>query len=176
MALKGWSAGRGQISQAGVFRLSCPTFCDNDYATAEIIIALHMRVMRCSLGQGLPCQYARISLTWESPEGLRAVVLCCAVCCYGCCVSQQRGCVNGFHSGRERINAFAVPTAPLILFQPLILRLAHPGSASKADSVKSKTTGVTKGSAIHMVRNICYKPTASISHFNGEAFEILPLS
>ena len=144
---------------------SQPVFVNNDVIT-EIICIQH-------------CAYViYVNTTRKALVGRLHWVACCVrcgcvhsvdhekiqhVCC--CCLAIQ-----------ERINTFAVPTAPLILFQPLILRLAHPGSASKADSVKSKTTGVTKGSAIHMVRNICYKPTASISHFNGEAFEILPLS
>ena len=51
----------------------------------------------------------------------------CVRLCYGCCVSQ------------ERINISAVPTDPLVSFQPLSSHLAYPGFIVRY----GKTIGVT---------------------------------
>ena len=58
--------------------------------------------------------------------------LCCVRLCHGCCSSIQ-----------ERIIVSPVPTAPQAFLQPLSSHLAYPGSANSADSVNSKTSGIT---------------------------------
>ena len=122
--------GEGKLAGLACSGSLAPRFVNNDYATAEIVIALRMRVVRRLLGLGLLCAVRRVSLTWESPEGLCAVMLLCCSLLWMMRQPAERLCY-GFHAREERINASAVPTAPLIFFQPLILRLALPWSSEQ---------------------------------------------
>ena len=93
------------------------------------LIALHTHVMRYSPGHRQLCAVCVNKLHLEKPwRVVWGYVVLCSVCCYGCCVSQ------------ERINASAVPTA----LQSLSSCLAYPGFSKQCRlfSVNSKTTGI----------------------------------
>ena len=57
--------------------------------------------------------------------------------CYGCYISQERGCamtVLWLHSSQEIINVSAVPMAPWVFFQLLCSCLAYPGFSAHRHS------------------------------------------
>ena len=114
-----------------------PHFINNDYVTAEIFIAVHMRILRYSLGHGL-CEVhiymsscimamsvglvmrgentARILLWLVRQPGERSCAfMLYHVCCYSCRASQKK------------INLPAVPMALCVFFQPLSSRIAYSG-------------------------------------------------
>ena len=93
-----WRGGVGEESKLAKMACSgslAPHFVNNDYVTAEIVIAVHMCIVRYSLGHGVcevhicmsSCIMAvSIGLAWE--ERMQHE------CCCGCSVSQERGCVH----------------------------------------------------------------------------------
>ena len=107
--------GREQISQEGVFRLSQPTFVNNDYVTAEIIYSTacashEVPAWSQVTGRGCSCVSFTVRVLAAAEPGLRwsgTVVLLHEVMlwlhhsevmvmlwlCYSCCISQERGCV-----------------------------------------------------------------------------------
>ena len=123
------SAGREQISQDGVFRLSHPRFVNNDYATAEII---YSTAQWTSQGTCLTTSYFVLQWYVSSTQKAAASLLHHSCVCwvnherrelwYGCCVSQ------------ERRNVSWVPTLPWVFFQPLSLCLSSPGFSLQWDT------------------------------------------
>ena len=120
--------GEGKLAGLACSGSLAPRFVNNDYATAAIVIALRMRVVRRWLGLGLLCAVRRVSLTWESPEGLCAVMLLCCSLLWMMRQPAERLCY-GFHAREERINASAVPTdgTPRIFLQLLRSHLTYHG-------------------------------------------------
>ena len=75
--------------------------------------------------QGPGCCGVGATLEWHRGHVITILWWRCG-CCYGCCVSQQRGCVTAAVSAR-REHVSAVPEPPRVSFQPLSLGLADPG-------------------------------------------------
>ena len=126
-AIHSTTVGRDRISQDGVFRLSCPTFCKYWPVTAEITDSTacsHHKILSWSwvtlrsTRMGVPPRKWWLSAAkwlllhhgcvhWLSHERREY--------CYACCASQ------------ERINVSAVPMALCVFFQPLSSRIAYSG-------------------------------------------------
>ena len=139
--------GESKLAKMACSGCLVPHFINNDYVTAEIFIAVHMRILRYSLGHGL-CEVhiymsscimamsvglvmrgentARILLWLVRQPGERlCAFMLYYVCCYSCRASQKK------------IDLPAVPMALCVFFRPLSLCLAYPGF-SQEDSVNSK--------------------------------------
>ena len=82
---------------------------------------------RCPLHIGIALEQHHGYALWYFV--MATLWLCCG-CCYGCCISQERGCVMAtitwFILWREE-TVSSVPTAPHVFFQPLSLSLAYSG-------------------------------------------------
>ena len=122
--------GESKVAKVACIGSLTPHFVKDDYVTPERVCSTAHAYQELLAASGSAfvrnaCRSFTVKalavLRW-SCTGVRGYVLAvmamlwlCYVCCYGCCTSQ------------ERINASAVPTAPHIFFQPLILHLAHHG-------------------------------------------------
>ena len=104
------------------------------------LTALCIRVNRCSAGPGLLCVVYLCKLHLEKPRLFEVMLYYVNVCCYNCCVSQERGCVMTVMPARRESNC--VSTYGSFKSSSSLLAWTLPTLGS-AKSMNSKTIGVT---------------------------------